>query len=213
MSASPRSRFLSGRPSFMNPPRLQLPPRGRVAVDLTCASGYSSPVPARTAAPSAAGSCWSTGRGPWRWWPSGWSPAPARTRWNSGWRKYCALPAMGNKEINKKAKAPLMRRSGQLGYNRVLRPRNHLGGPSIVTSAQWTHHIFFIGWKRIGCQHTKCFNDVRDTLYLTARCHGWVFFQDEPSDLHILSSPQCGFFYFSISCLVFVIFSTRDVNN
>lgn len=118
------------------------PPWGRVAVDLTCASGYSSPVPARTAAPSAAGSCWSTGRGLWRWWPSGWSPAPARTRWNSGWRKYCALPAMGNKEINKKAKAPLMRRSGQLGYNRVLRPRNHLGGPSIVTSAQWTHHIF-----------------------------------------------------------------------
>lgn len=117
----PRSRFLSS------------------VVMLTCASGCSSPVPARTAARWAAGSCWSTGRGPWRWWPCGWSPAPARTRWNSGWRKYCALPAMGNKEINKKAKAPLMRRSGQLGYSRALRARNRPGRPSIVTSAHWTH--------------------------------------------------------------------------
>lgn len=84
----------------------------------TCECGCLSPVPPRSASLTAAGGCWSTGRGLWRWWPSGWSPAPARTQWNSGWRKYCALPAMRNKEINKKAKAPLMRRSAQLDYNR-----------------------------------------------------------------------------------------------
>ncbi len=87
--------------------------------DLTCVTGCLSPAHARTAAPSAAGGCWSTGRGLWRWWPFGLSPTPARTHWNSGWRKYCALPAMRNKEINKKAKAPLMRRSAQLDYNRL----------------------------------------------------------------------------------------------
>ena len=86
---------------------------------LTCVCGCSNPACQRSAAPSAAGGCWSTGQGLWRWWPCGWSPAPARTRWNSGWRKYCALPAMRNKEINKKAKAPLMRRSAQLDYNRL----------------------------------------------------------------------------------------------
>lgn len=87
--------------------------------DQTCVYGCSSPAHSRLATPSAAGGCWSTGRGPWRWWPSWWSPAPARIRWNSGWRKYCALPAMRNKEINKKAKAPLRRRSAQLDYNRL----------------------------------------------------------------------------------------------
>lgn len=85
---------------------------------LTCANGCSGPDHGWSGAPSAAGGCWSRGRGRWRWWPSGWSPAPARTRWNSGWRKYCALPAMKNKEINKKAKAPLMRRSAQLHCNK-----------------------------------------------------------------------------------------------
>lgn len=86
---------------------------------LTCASSCSGPAPPRTAALSAAGGCWSRGPGPWQWSPSGLSPAPAHTRWNLGWRKYCALPAMRNKEINKKAKAPLMRRSAQLDYNRL----------------------------------------------------------------------------------------------
>lgn len=85
--------------------------------DLTCVWGCWSPAHAKKAAPSAASGCWSTGRGLWRWWPFGWSPTPAHTRWNSGWRKYCALPAMRNKEIDKKAKAPLMRRSAQLGCN------------------------------------------------------------------------------------------------
>lgn len=104
--------------------------------DLTCVTGCSGPGRARSAAPTAAGGCWSRGRGPWRWWPSGWSPAPARTRWNSGWRKYCALPAMRNKEINKKAKAPLMRRSAQLDYNR-LSSHVHLLRPA---SRSWTGH-------------------------------------------------------------------------
>lgn len=115
------------QPSPGGPPLLTWPDLspGARHRDLTCASGCSSPAPARTAARSAAGGCWSTGQGPWRWWPSGLSPAPARTRWNSGWRKYCALPAMRNKEINKKAKAPLMRRSAQLDYNRLW-PYNHL---------------------------------------------------------------------------------------
>lgn len=90
------------------------PPPPVPVVMATCVSSCSGPAPLRTAAPSAAGGCWSTGPGPWQWWPSGLSPAPAHTRWNLGWRKYCALPAMRNKEINKKAKAPLMRRSAQL---------------------------------------------------------------------------------------------------
>lgn len=101
-------------------PRFSVRPGSILSIlshDLTCASSCSSPAPPWSATPSAAGGCWSTGRGPWRWWPSWWSPAPAHIRWNSGWRKYCALPAMRNKQINKKAKAPLMMRSSQLDCN------------------------------------------------------------------------------------------------
>lgn len=103
----------------LNVPFMRAPGPCVMLWDLTCVSGCPSPAHSRSAALTAAGGCWSTGRDPWRWWPYGWSPTPARTRWNSGWRKYCALPAMRNKEINKKAKAPLMRRSAQLDHNRL----------------------------------------------------------------------------------------------
>lgn len=75
---------------------------------LTCEHGCSDPAPLWPAVQPIACGCRSTKRGLWQWWPSWWSPAPAHTHWKSGWRKYCALPAMGKKEINKKAKAPLM---------------------------------------------------------------------------------------------------------
>lgn len=88
---------------------------------LTCVSGCWSLDHLRWEALTVAGGYWSKGPGRWRWWPFGWSLGPAHTRWNSGWRKYCALPAMRNKEINKKAKAPLMRRSLQLDYKRLTR--------------------------------------------------------------------------------------------
>lgn len=106
---------------------------------LTCVSGCWSRASPPSGAPSAAGGCWSTGRGRWRWWPSGWSPAPARTRWNSGWRKYCALPAMENKEINKKAKAPLMKRSAQLDCNRlsVVSCQPQPANPEYFWRGQW----------------------------------------------------------------------------
>lgn len=82
---------------------------------LTCGRGCSGPARLCSADQQAACGCQSRVPGQWRWWLCGWSPAPARTRWKSGWRKYCALPAIGNKEINKKAKAPLRRYTAQLG--------------------------------------------------------------------------------------------------
>lgn len=84
---------------------------------LTCGHGCSGPARLCSADQQAACGCQSRVPGRWRWWLCGWSPAPARTRWKSGWRKYCALPAMGNKEINKKAKAPLRRHTAQLRGN------------------------------------------------------------------------------------------------